>query len=115
MHAKNFSLFSEDNQVFKSAPACDLLNSTLVTSGKSQEELAVPLAEKKSKLTRNDLVEYFAYEQLGLDERAVQACFKQLQDAFPEWERLIQRSFLSSEMKKGYLELFTERRRRLKL
>jgi len=115
MHAKNFSLFSEDNQVFKLAPAYDFLNSTIVTSGKSKEELAVPLAGKKSKLTYNDLVKYFAQERLGLDEKAIQNCFKQLQDAFPEWELLIQRSFLSSEMKKSYLELFTERRARLKL
>jgi len=115
MHAKNFSLFSEDNQVFKLAPAYDFLNSTIVTSGKSKEELAVPLAGKKSKLTRNDLVKYFGHERLGLDEKAVQNCLKQLQDAFPEWERLIQRSFLSSEMKKTYLTLFIERRARLKL
>lgn len=115
MHAKNFSLFSEDNQVFKLAPAYDFLNSTIAMAGKSKEELAVPLAGKKSKLTRNDLVKYFGHERLGLDERAVQTCFKQLQDSFPEWERLIQRSFLSPEMKKSYLELWAERRARLKL
>ena len=115
MHAKNFSLFSEDNQVFKLAPAYDLLNSTIVTSGKSKEELAVPLAGKKSKLTRNDWVKYFAYERLGLDQKAVEACFKQLKDAFPEWERLVQRSFLSEEMKKAYSELLAERRQRLQL
>ena len=115
MHAKNFSLFSEDNQVFKLAPAYDFLNSTIVTSGKSKEELAVPLAGKKSKLTRNDLVKYFGLERLGLSEKTIQICFKQLQEAFPEWERLLERSFLTSEMKKAYLELFAERRARLKL
>jgi serine/threonine-protein kinase HipA len=115
MHAKNFSLFSEDNQVFKLAPAYDLLNSTIVTAGKSKEELAVPLNGKKSKLTYNHLVKYFAYERLGLDQRAVEACFKQLKDAFPEWERLISRSFLSDEMRKAYSELLTERRQRLQL
>ncbi len=115
MHAKNFSLFSEDNQVFKLAPAYDLLNSTIVTLGKSKEELAVPLAGKKSKLTREDLLEYFGKERLNLDERAVQFCLKQLQNAFPEWSRLIQRSFLSEEMKKAYSELWTERRERLNM
>ncbi len=115
MHAKNFSLFSEDNQVFKLAPAYDLLNSSIVTSGKSKEELAVPLAGKKSKLTRNDLVKYFGQELLGLNERALQNGLEQLQNAFSEWERLIQRSFLSSEMQKAYWELFHERRARLKL
>lgn len=115
MHAKNFSLFSEDNLVFKLAPAYDFLNSTIVTSGKSKEELAVPLAGQKSKLTYNHWVNYFAYERLGLDQKAVAACFKQLKDTFPEWERLIQRSFLSQDMKKAYWELFNERRERLKI
>ena len=78
-------------------------------------ELAVPLAGKKSKLMYNDLVKYFGNGRLGLDERTPQSCLKQLQDAFPEWEHLIQRSFLSSEMKKAYLDLFSERRERLKL
>ncbi len=115
MHAKNFSLFSEDNQVFKLAPAYDFLNSTIVTSGRSNKELAVPLAGKKSKLTYDNLVKYFGQERLSLDESAIQSCLKQLQDAFPEWERLIQQSFLSEEMKKAYLELFAERRTRLQL
>ena len=115
MHAKNFSLFSEDNQVFKLAPAYDFLNSTIVTSGKSKEELAVPLAGKKSKLTYKHLVEYFGKERLGLEERAIDSCLKQLRDSFPEWEYLIPRSFLSEEMKKAYQDLFMERRERLRL
>ncbi|MBI1870155.1 MAG: HipA domain-containing protein [Chlamydiae bacterium] len=115
MHAKNFSLFSADNQVFKLAPAYDLLNSTIVALGKSKEELAVPLAGKKSKLTREDFLQYLGRERLSLNERTVQSCLKQLQDAFPEWRRLIERSFLSEEMKKAYSELFVERRARLKL
>ena len=115
MHAKNFSLFSEDNQVFKLAPAYDLLNTTIVTSRKSKEELAVPLNGRKSKLTRKNLVEYFGKERLSLDERAVQSCLRQLQDAFAEWEHLIQRSFLSEEMKKAYRDLLIERRERLGL
>jgi serine/threonine-protein kinase HipA len=115
MHAKNFSLFSEDEQVFKLAPAYDLLNSTIVISGRSKEELAVPLAGKKSKLTYNDLVKYFGNECLGLDERATRSCLKQLHDAFPGWESLILRSFLSEEMKKAYLDLYAERRARLKM
>jgi len=113
MHAKNFSLFSEDNQVFKLAPAYDLLNSTIAMAGKSKEELAVPLAGKKSKLTRKDLLEYFGKERLGLDEKAIQICLKQLRDSFPDWERLIHKSFLSNEMKKAYLDLLAERRARL--
>ena len=115
MHAKNFSLFSEDNEVFKLAPAYDLLNSTIVTAGKSKEELAVPLHGKKSKVTCNDFLKYFGEERLGLDESAVRTILDRLQKAFPVWNQLIQRSFLSKEMKRAYLELFTERRARLGL
>lgn len=115
MHAKNFSLFSEDNEVFKLAPAYDFLNSTIVTSGKSKEELAVPLRGRKSKLTRKDLLEYFAKEHLKLDDKAITECLKGLQSAFSEWENLIKRSFLSHEMKQAYLDVFHERCLRLGL
>lgn len=115
MHAKNFSLFSADNEVFKLSPAYDLLNSTLVMAGKSKEELAVPLHGKKSKLTAKDLLDYFGKERLKLNPGVIEECLAQLQKAFPEWERLIRRSFLSNEMKQAYLDLFAERRSRLKL
>jgi serine/threonine-protein kinase HipA len=115
MHAKNFSLFSEDNQVFKLAPAYDLLNSALVTSIKSRDELAVPLGGKKSKLTHKDFLEYFGKERLGLNTKAIHGSLKRLQNAFPKWELLIERSFLSMEMKKAYAALLDERRVRLKL
>ncbi len=115
MHAKNFSLFSEDNEVFKLSPAYDLLNSTIITAGKSKEEFAVPLHGKKSKVTRKDLLEYFGEERLKLDESAVRAILGQLQKAFPEWDQLIQRSFLSKGMKQAYSELLSERRMRLGL
>ena len=115
MHAKNFSLFSEDNEVFKLSPAYDFLNSTIVTSGKSKEELAVPLRGKKSKLTRKDFLEYFGKERLKLNGKAIEECLSQLQRALPEWTNLIQRSFLSSEMKQAYSNLLAERRKRLGL
>ncbi len=115
MHAKNFSLFSEDNEVFRLSPAYDLLNSVLVGGGGSKEELAVPLHGKKSKLTPKDLLEYFGKERLKLNVSAIEECLKQLQKAFPEWESLIRRSFLSNEMKRAYLDLLAQRRGRLRL
>lgn len=115
MHAKNFSLFSEDNEVFKLAPAYDFLNSTIVISRGAREELAVPLHGKKSKLTVKDLLEYFGKERLKLDASMIQQCLKQLQDAFPDWENLIRRSFLSDEMKQAYSSVLAERRGRLRL
>lgn len=115
MHAKNFSLFSEDNQVFKLAPAYDFLNSTIVMAGKSKEEFAVPLAGKKSKVTRKNMLEYFGGARLGLPEKVIQSCLVQLQKALPEWQRLIQRSFLSDEMKEAYRNLLAERCQRLQL
>lgn len=114
MHAKNFSLFSEDNEVFKLSPAYDLLNSALVGGG-SKEELAVPLRGKKSRLTPKDLLEYFGKERLKLSASAIEECLKPLQKAFPEWERLIRQSFLSNEMKRAYSNLVAERRGRLRI
>lgn len=113
MHAKNFSLFSEDNEVFKLSPAYDLLNSTLVIAGGSREELAVPLCGKKSRLTAKDLLQYFGKERLQLNTSAIEECLQQLKKAIPAWEGLIGRSFLSTEMKRAYLDLLKKRRARL--
>lgn len=115
MHAKNFSLYSEDNQVFKLAPAYDLLNSTIVIKGKAQEELAVPLRGKKSRLTRDDFITYLAKERLELSPRAIDDILEKFKKSFSVWEVLIQKSFLSEKMKTLYLDLVRARRKRLGL
>lgn len=63
MHLKSFSLITRQ-EVLQLAPAYDFLNSSVVM--RNPEELALPLHGKKSKLTRNDFLTYFARQRLQL-------------------------------------------------
>lgn len=106
MHLKNFSLIRTDNKV-KLTPAYDLLNTSILL--KSGEELALPLRGKKSRLTREDLFDYFAKTRLGLTEKVVQEILVELQHVHSLWIPLIQESFLSDASKERYILLLQER------
>jgi serine/threonine-protein kinase HipA len=110
MHLKNFSLITRDGKTTL-APAYDLLNSSLVLS--DPEEIALPLNGKKRNLTKNDFLTYFAKERLALPEKSILAVLSDIRNALTEWERLIERSFLSEEMKGNYRDLLEQRLARL--
>lgn len=113
MHLKNFSLITRDQKVTLS-PAYDLLNSTIALSN-AKEELALPLNGKKNNLKIRDFLDYFAIEHLHLNEKIIQKTLHEIRTALPQWPDLIKRSFLSENMKKGYLTLLEERAKRLAL
>jgi serine/threonine-protein kinase HipA len=110
MHLKNFSLITRAGKV-ELAPAYDFLNSTIALPN-PQEELALPLNGKKSKLTRNDLLRYFARERLHLNEAVLADVLVRFREAVPQWRRLLERSFLSSAMKEKFLLLLEGRAQR---
>lgn len=105
-HLKNFSLIRRDDKV-ELSPVYDLLNSTMVID--SGEELALPLNGKKNKLKREDFMEYFAKERLGLTDKAVSRTIRELKDACPLWLDLLGRSFLSDKRKTTYREMLDRR------
>jgi serine/threonine-protein kinase HipA len=107
MHLKNFSLITRDNIVTLS-PAYDLLNTTIAQKN-TKEEMALPLNGKKSNLRKKDFIEYFAFEQLQLNENVVKMVIDQIKKAIPLWEDLIKRSFLSAHMKEKYWDLVMKR------
>ena len=76
MHLKNFSLISRDKKV-ELSPAYDFINSTIVLHN-PREELALTLNGKKSNLSRNDFVDYYAFERLGLNKNLVKKEFESL-------------------------------------
>jgi serine/threonine-protein kinase HipA len=89
----------------------DLVNSSIVM--KAQEEIALPLRGKKSKLSRADLVDYFGKERLKLSHEIVDKEIQRFKEANASWDDLISRSFLSLEYQKKYLSLLRERQARL--
>jgi serine/threonine-protein kinase HipA len=107
MHLKNFSII-RNKDVISLTQAYDLLNTTIVLP-RAEEELALPLNGKKNKLTREDFLDYFANERLGLTERVIDKMLADFAKVRPEWEGMVEMSFLSDEMKERYLKVLSER------
>lgn len=105
-HLKNFSLIRRDEKV-ELSPVYDLLNSTIVVD--SGEELALPLNGKKNRLKREDFMDYFAKERLGLADKAISRTIRELEGAHPLWMNLLGRCFLSDKRKTMYRELLDRR------
>ncbi len=113
MHLKNFSLITRAGKVTL-APAYDLVNTSIVLD-EPREEMALPLRGKKTRLRREDLLDYFGRERLGLPAAALDAALERLSAGASGWEELIERSFLPASLQRDYLALVRERRSRLGL
>ncbi|MCL4278905.1 MAG: HipA domain-containing protein, partial [Ignavibacteriaceae bacterium] len=110
MHLKNFSLIrNEDNEIMLS-PAYDLLSTKLLIP-KDKEDLALPLNGKKNNFKKKDF-DLFA-SQLGINETALKKIYLRFGDLFQEMKTLINKSFLSKEMKEKYFALLDDRRKAL--
>jgi len=108
MHLKNFTVVRRDPMV-ELSPAYDMVNTTLAMGTRDPEELALPLNGRKRNITRTDLIGYFAGERLRLPGPAVQDVLSGFRKALPAWHALIDRSFLSPQLKQGYRGLVDQR------
>ena len=113
MHLKNFSLITRNGKV-ELAPAYDFLNTTIALKA-AKEEMALPIKGKKSKLTRNDLLNYFARERLQINERVLNDVLSRFGKAIPVWRELLNQSFLSAHAKQEYAAVLTERGQRMQV
>jgi serine/threonine-protein kinase HipA len=107
-HLKNFSLITKDNKVTLT-PFYDLINTT-ISIANPVEEIALPLKGKKSKMSRKLLVEYWGKERLGLNDQVINQALNGIKEKIEDWFTLINKSFLSKEMKEKYIALLNERR-----
>lgn len=105
MHLKNFSMI-EGPSGWVLAPAYDLLNVAIVIP-KDNEELALTLEGKKSKLKRIHF-ERFG-KTLGLTNKQIKGAFDRLEVNKPQAIHWIQKSCLSKMMKGAYIELLESR------
>ena len=108
MHLKNFSLIRNEDDEIMLSPAYDLLSTKLLIP-KDKEDLALPLNGKKSNMKKKDF-DLFA-SQLGINETALKKIYVKFGDLFSEMNKLINKSFLSKEMKEKYITLLDERRK----
>lgn len=111
MHLKNFSLITRNGSV-ELSPAYDLLNTTIAVDGVT-EELALPLAGKKSKIDYELLFEYYGKERMRLAGETLLTEQQNLWDKKSVLEDLINVSFLNEEMKDKYRTLLAERYQRI--
>ena len=107
MHLKNFSLIRRNGKV-EISPSYDLSNTT-ITMPNPQEEFALTLAGRKSKITKENLIDYFGSERLGLTPIVIEKTLQEIENQKLKWYKQIQISFLSEEMKKKYVELMSLR------
>lgn len=107
MHLKNFSLIRRNGKV-EISPSYDLLNTTIAMSN-PQGEFALTLAGRKSKITKEKLIDYFGSERLGLTSIIIEKTLQEIENQKLKWYKQIQISFLSEEMKKKYVELMSLR------
>lgn len=110
MHLKNFSLYRPSNG-YQLSPAYDLLN-VAIANPKDEEELALPVLGRKSKLRLDDFIN--AAKTMGLDEKVVMRLIDGFQKVLPKWQTLIRNSFLDEDMKKAYENLIVSRLARLR-
>jgi hypothetical protein len=100
-------IFLNTNWLLRSDPG----NPTIALPN-PREELALPLNGKKSKLTRNDLLRYFAGERLQLNEATLIGVLARFRKAVADWHGLLERSFLSPAMANRFLTLLETRAQR---
>ena len=112
MHLKNYSLITRNNKI-ELAPGYDFLNSTIVINAK--EEIALTLSGKKSNLNRNDLIEYYGIQRLGLSELFINKLLERIKSVYPDWIHKINNCFLSQVMKEKYLNLLRIRMKKINL
>jgi serine/threonine-protein kinase HipA len=110
-HLKNFSLITRNGKV-QLSPAYDLLNSTIVLAS-PQEEFALTMGGKKKGFKRKDFIQEFGMNHLFLPQPKLEKEMDQMLKLIPQWEKLLEISFLPKDQKEEYADLLKARAKRL--
>ena len=110
MHLKNFSVITKAGKTTLT-PVYVFLNSSISIKN-PQEELALSLKGKKSNFKSTELIEYYAKEHLGLNDKTVNTILADMSKSLSKWIELIEISFLSDSMKEKYLKVLDNRSKR---
>ena len=107
MHLKNFSLIEQDD-IVKLSPAYDLLNTTIALPNPI-EEFALPLMGKKRNLNKLDLINYYAAERLGINNKSISEILDQINSNLIIMHKMIDKSFLTESNKEQYHNILKDR------
>lgn len=101
MHLKNFSLFRDPTLGWKLAPGYDLLSTRLVIpASQDPEELSLTIAGKKNNFNAKTFTDFG--KSTGLNSKQIENTVNRLISKKDQFHSIIERSFLSDGMKKGY-------------
>lgn len=103
MHLKNFSLYELDNK-YQLTPAYDLVPVLMVFN---QQEMALSLNGKKTKLTKNDFKEFGEY--MGLEKRVIFYLNDEILGKKQEFLNFIKETPLDKNSKEKFINLIEER------
>lgn len=107
MHLKNFSLI-EQGDIVKLSPAYDLLNTTIALPNPI-EEFALPLKGKKRNLNKFDLINYYATERLGINDKSISKILDRIHSNLIIMHKMIDKSFLTESNKEQYHNILKNR------
>ena len=106
MHLKNCSMLENELEEYALSPAYDLVNIVLVNPDDT-EDLALTLNGKKSNLNYTDFVK--AFDTLKMPVKVLDNMLHNFLYCRKEMAAMVQNSFLSEDMKVGYLEVMQRR------
>lgn len=109
-HLKNFSLLRSEEIGYQLSPAYDIVNSRLVLP-EEQEEVCLSLQGKKNRLSGGDF--FMLAEHFGLTRRQAENSLDRLHDLKSTIETMIGESFLGTDPREGFLNIYHERMARI--
>jgi serine/threonine-protein kinase HipA len=109
-HLRNFSLLRSEEIGYQLSPAYDIVNSRLVLP-EEQEEVCLSLQGKKNRLSGRDF--FRLAEHFGLTRKQAENSLGRLHDLKSTIEAMIGESFLRTDLREGFLEIFRDRMTRL--
>jgi serine/threonine-protein kinase HipA len=110
MHLKNFSLLEKEGLGMCLSPAYDLVPTSLIIPN-DKDELALTLNAKKRKITYKDFLT--AYENCGLSKKILDNTLELFFYAKHEVLSILNKSFVSDELKSAYESLINQRYKQL--
>ena len=108
MHCKNFSLLDSGGGEYVLSPAYDLL-AVLLADPQDTEEMAMSftVGGEKSGFNRNTFIT--AFTQSGIPATVAEKIIERMKTYLPQWNNLIDQSFLPDKMKADYHQLLSKR------
>ena len=108
MHCKNFSLLDSGNGEYVLSPAYDLL-AVLLADPQDTEEMAMSFSVggQKSEFNRDTFIT--AFTQSGIPTAVANKMIERMKAYLPNWNILIDQSFLPDKMKANYHLLLSKR------